>query len=521
MSKAGRRGQPLGLILGRGRTASERQAMGFMASHAKPSDELIAYSGDGHALTIAPTGAGKGVSCIVPNALLYPGPLIVFDPKGEAYAIARRQRERLGQKVVLLDPFGTTGDKSDTLNPLDLAEVIDPGRPEDAATSLATLLTGGQLSLKDPFWDISATALLSGLVTWLLADCETEDRRFSSLYDLFAEADMMYEFARMIDCSKVKHPAAVAEFVAFMNFPERETRPSVLATARQHVPMFGSNAVRAATDTTSFDLKALINGKPVSLFIIVPPTKLLSHRPIVRLWLGALILALAARQRMPKKRTLMLIDEAGQLGPMAPLIQTATLLRGVGVTLWTFFQSPAQLEATYGKEAMVLADNAGVIQLFQPRNGRMAQAYANLLGDVTPDAVMGLEDTEQLLLLEGGRSVRAGRISYLDDPLCAGLFAPNPMFYRASGKKPRSCRSKKGDTSDPEIVGYFRWDDSPCRIIRDERNRNDFRAECYDYGDGWYPVSFADVMQTGIRISRAECDELIELEARLAKGWPW
>ena len=111
---------------------------------------------------------------------------------------------------------------------------------------------------------------------------------------------------------------------------------------------------------------------------------------------------------------------------MPPLIQTATLLRSAGVTLWTFFQSPAQLEATYGGEAMVLVDNAGVVQLFAARNGRMAEAYARLLGDVAPEAVMALGRDEQLLLLEGGRSFRTRRINYLRDPLCAGLFDPHP-----------------------------------------------------------------------------------------------
>ena len=414
-----------GLLLGRGRAATRRP--GFHAEEEGGGNALITYGGDAHLLTIAPTGEGKGVGCVIPNALLYPGPLIVFDPKGEAYAVTKRRREALGQKVVLLDPFGASGGASaDGLNPLDLAGLIDPGRPEDAAASLATLLTGGQVSHKDPFWDVTAHAFLTGLLTWMLADCPPEERRFSRLYELFAEGDLPYQLATLLDSGVIRHPTAYAETAAFLGHPERETRPSVQSTTRQHLPLFGSAAVRSATDRTSFDLGDLVEGRPLSLFIIVPPTKLLSHRPVVRLWLGALILALAARRRMPARRTLMLIDEAAQLGPMPPLIQTATLLRSAGVTLWTFFQSPAQLEATYGGEAMVLVDNAGVVQLFAPRNGRMAEAYARLLGDVAPETVMGLARDEQLLLLEGGRSFRARRINYLHDPLCVGLFDPHP-----------------------------------------------------------------------------------------------
>jgi type IV secretion system protein VirD4 len=413
------------LTLGRG--VDVPPGPGFLAAPHGSKGDLVTYAGDGHCLTIAPTGGGKGVSSVIPNALLYPGPIIVFDPKGESVAVAKRRREQLGHEVVVLDPFGVTGEPSGAFNPLDLAETIDPGRPEDAAATLATLLTGGQVSHKDPFWDNTSTAFLSGLNTWLLAGCEPADRRYSYLFDLFADVDMVYRLASMLDNKIVRNPTAEAEIAAFLSLPERETRPSVQASARQHLAIFGSPAIRAATDRTSFDVQTLVDGGPVSLFIVIPPTKLLSHRSVVRLWLGALILALGARRRRPARRTLMLIDEAGQLGRMEPLLQTATLLRGCGVTLWTFFQSPAQIESIYGPDAMVLADNAGVIQLFAARNGRVAESYARLLGDVSPEAVMQLGPDEQLLLMDGGRSFRCRRINYLDDPLCRGLADPNPM----------------------------------------------------------------------------------------------
>jgi type IV secretory pathway TraG/TraD family ATPase VirD4 len=45
--------------------------------------EAIEYSGDSHLMTIAPTGAGKGRSVIIPTLLTYPGPIIVVDPKAK------------------------------------------------------------------------------------------------------------------------------------------------------------------------------------------------------------------------------------------------------------------------------------------------------------------------------------------------------------------------------------------------------------------------------------------------------
>lgn len=72
-------------------------------------------------MTIASTGAGKGVGCIIPALLRQKGPVVVIDPKGGNYAVTARAMREMGQQVVLLDPFKFTGvEKTDSLNPLDM-----------------------------------------------------------------------------------------------------------------------------------------------------------------------------------------------------------------------------------------------------------------------------------------------------------------------------------------------------------------------------------------------------------------
>ena len=51
---------------------------------------------ESHLVTIAPTGAGKGRSAIIPTCLNWKGGLIVIDPKGEAVATTARYRRQLG-----------------------------------------------------------------------------------------------------------------------------------------------------------------------------------------------------------------------------------------------------------------------------------------------------------------------------------------------------------------------------------------------------------------------------------------
>ncbi len=111
----------------------------------------------------------------------------------------------------------------------------------------------------------------------------------------------------------------------------------------------------------------------------------------------------------------MLIDEMGNLGRMDAFTTAATLLRGYGVRLATFWQSPAQLEC-YGPDAKTIIDNAGVIQLFGPRNFRMAQDFVNLVGGISAEQIMAMRPEEQLLLVEGGLPRVTRKVRYFQEP---------------------------------------------------------------------------------------------------------
>ncbi len=57
----------------------------------------LGWADDRHALTVAGTRAGKGVSLIIPNLLLYPGSVLAIDPKGELARVTGAQRGQAGQ----------------------------------------------------------------------------------------------------------------------------------------------------------------------------------------------------------------------------------------------------------------------------------------------------------------------------------------------------------------------------------------------------------------------------------------
>jgi type IV secretion system protein VirD4 len=188
--------------------------------------------------------------------------------------------------------------------------------------------------------------------------------------------------------------------------------------------LFDAPTIRNLTSSTSFDIADLIDGKPMSLYFVVPPFRLQAYAPVIRLWLSALMAAFSTRPVDHRRKTLLLIDEIGNLGRMDEFVTAATLMRGWGVTLWSFWQSFSQLHQ-YGHNAQVLADNAGVIQLFSPRNYRTAKEFCDLVGGITPEAVMALRPDEQLLLIEGGQPRVARKVQYFRDPEFSRLVTAN------------------------------------------------------------------------------------------------
>ncbi|WP_242225209.1 type IV secretory system conjugative DNA transfer family protein [Shinella zoogloeoides] len=58
---------------------------------------LLRFSSDGMVMVFAAMGAGKGLGVVIPSLLTYRGSMVVTDPKGENYAITRRQRARFGK----------------------------------------------------------------------------------------------------------------------------------------------------------------------------------------------------------------------------------------------------------------------------------------------------------------------------------------------------------------------------------------------------------------------------------------
>lgn len=417
-------------------TTRKNEPIGFVhRSFDKPKEQLSVDNSERHVLVAAPTGAGKGRSIIMPTLLSNDSPAVVIDIKGEAAAVTARKRMEMGHAVYMLDPFNQLTDKSDKLNPIDVIH-REPQFAEDNAYMLADMLPGGLLCTRDPFWDHNAQALNSGIVAHIATTPGLENRGFGELHEMLVADDCVYELAKLLDNQgKTMNRFAYKQIAAFLQHEGEKVRTSVRSTAQQHARIFAMPSVRDAFSETTIDLDALVAGKPMTIYIIIPPSKLESHAAILRLWLTTILALLSSRKHPPAKPTLLIVDEMAQLGPMPLLKQAVTLMRGYGVRCMLFIQSLSQLRGLYPQDHETITDNCGLIFAFGQARQKSCEQLAQLIGDTSANEIMGLDESKMIAKCgkEPARILR--KLDYLEDEKYEGQYDANPFHRRVRGIK--------------------------------------------------------------------------------------
>lgn len=407
-----------------------RRAIGFNFGDPEKSPSTgyvdpIQLAHEGHLITIAPTGTGKGIGCIVPALLRHDGPIIVIDPKGENVAITARRRRELGQQVVVLDPMGITDFDSGALNPLDIIDIESPTAGDDASAIVAGLWAGA-IDSRDRFWVSRAQHFVAGLILYLLSDCPPSQRNLASIRDLTGETISNPE--SMIERLRSSTYPEVRRIVSTVLIPARETVGGIMAFAQELTDFLRGPLIQKAIGKSSFSLDDITRGDPLSVYLVLPPHMLESHGRLLRLWVSTLITAITRRRTQPPRPTLFLLDEAAQLGTLSQLRQALTLLRGYGLQTWSFWQDVSQIRELYPRDWTTMVNNCRVLQCFGALNMNAAEDMAQLTGIGSGERVLDLAEHEMVLQLAGDEAVIARRPNYLTDPLFAGAYDPNPYY---------------------------------------------------------------------------------------------
>lgn len=410
---------PLGRIADHGRGSL---GFGTTADVAAPGN-LMTDDSDAGLVTIAGTGTGKGVSQVIPTALTYPGSMVIVDIKGEIAAVTARARREMGQKVVTLDPFGGS---PHSLNPM---EAIDPLSSDayDQAKRIAAMMRSGAVP-DDPFWEDVSEMIIAGTILFLATHIPQEERALPLLHRMWGVADHLEEMLTAMKSCDLHGGAMAAAARAYTEAPDK-TRSSILTTLRNQVGFMASPSAQRGLQGGWGLLKEIRDGRPMTIYLRVPPHMLSGHGRILRLWVATILTTVAERKVRPAIPDLFLVDEAATLGRLDELLTAASLLRGYGLRTWTFWQSIGQIEGLYGHRAREILDNAGTLSMFGASNAASARALENITG--YGGDILGMPRGEQILCRQGEEPVRAQKLDYRSDRAYRGLFDANPFHANA------------------------------------------------------------------------------------------
>ncbi|WP_341369201.1 type IV secretory system conjugative DNA transfer family protein [Yoonia sp. BS5-3] len=414
---------------------------------------FLRYDGKAHLMTLAPTRSGKGVGTIIPNLLKVQHSVIVIDPKGENARITGSTRAQMGPLYVL-DPFGISGHPSAAFNPLAELDPTSPDLGEDAAALADALVVDPPDQVQDAHWNEEAKAFITGLILWCVCHEPEADRTLGRLRELLTlPGDQFAEL--LVDMQDSDKAGGLIARAAnrHLSKADREAA-SVLSNAQRHTHFLDSPRMITVTQKSDFRFADLRDGI-ASVFVVLPPDRL----DVYARWLRLIVSqglqdivraaqsapeAVSGSETTHRPPTLFLLDEFASLGRLTAVERAMGLMAGYGVQLWPILQDLSQLKTLYGQSANTFMANSGVIQTFGVNDYETAKWLSLTIGQetrqfhtrssdgtkseglhardlLTPDEIMLLDPSLQILKVQGMSPLVAKKIVYYEDERFGGF----------------------------------------------------------------------------------------------------
>jgi type IV secretion system protein VirD4 len=394
-------------------------------------------------VTIAGARAGKTSTVLEPNLYLYPGSMVVLDPKGELAKRTAVIRAELGHQVYVLDPFGQSGVPSASFNVL---EELDPESTSiiDDVAAITQAIIVDEGDTRNKHWNDSARTLLQGIILFTLTLPREEQHLITvrqllnlthqGLIDALRSApngkldeDFYAENRAALESLLLTMAMAGEKFQGilaavgkrFLNTPPNE-RGSIFSTAAAQTDFLDSLPLRAISQRSQFPLRALAGDQPTTIYLCLPVGRMETHYRWLRMIVQQACTTLEKLGTYPrdKHRILFLMEEFPVLGHMDIMERAAAYFPGFGVTLWSIVQDITQLKRYYEKGWETFLGNAGVVQCFsnsdQATLDYMTARMENLIRPFELRTAFSRNENGQVLMFEGEQPLAAVRLTHAE-----------------------------------------------------------------------------------------------------------
>lgn len=369
----------------------------------------LRHNGNEHIIAFAPSGSGKGVGLVLPTLLSWAHSCVVYDIKGENYALTAGWRQREARNTVFKFSPVEMGVGAQ-FNPL---SEIRLGTPRDVsdAQNIAHMLTHPKGDSDDEdHWVESATSLLTGVILFACYSA-LKDGRVASLPEVaqvltrpgqsFSETlnemlltpldeDYAYDWRTVSGRQTAVHPV-VAEKAQEMLDKEEKELSGILSSAKVKLQLYSDPIVSSNIRRSDFTVNDLVNAEhPASLYLVVPPSDKDRLRPLTRLIFTMIVNRLTESMKFEdgrsmqtnRHRLLMLLDEFPTLGRMDSLVNSMGYTRGYGIKYYLIVQDKIQLNNVYGENELVFSGTHLRIA-YAPNNPETAELLSRMTGTMT------------------------------------------------------------------------------------------------------------------------------------------
>ena len=351
--------------------------------------EYLRHDGPEHVMAFAPTRSGKGVGLVVPTLLSWTQSVVIHDIKGENWQLTAGWRSRFSHCLL----FNPTDPKSARYNPL-LEVRKGPDEVRDVQ-NIADILVDPEGALeRRNHWEKTSHSLLVGVILHVLY--AEEEKTLARVASFLSDPKRSFEHtlrAMMATShlgtprSPVVHPVVASAAREVLNKSENE-RSGVLSTAMSFLGLYRDPTVAKTTAACDWRIADLVDApRPVSLYLVIPPSDISRTKPLVRLVLNQIGRRLTERlegdpSKSRKHKLLMMLDEFPALGRLDFFETALAFMAGYGIRAYLIAQSLNQISKAYGENNAIL-DNCHVRIAFSSNDERTAKRISDALGTAT------------------------------------------------------------------------------------------------------------------------------------------
>ncbi len=496
-------------------TARQIRRAGLFSEHGiilgKYKNRYLVLPGQTGVMLAAPPRSGKGVPCVIPNLLNWPGSVLVLDIKKENWALTAGYRS-LFSEVYLFDPFSADG-RTARWNPFTYVAEHPYLRIDDVQRIAAMLYQESPGT--DPFWIKSARALFVGIALYLFERRDYE-RAYNNdpahkepipevpvtigevLRQALAsdEEGFSKHWKRIIEgwaaLGKPLSPQCVSLIMDVVDLAT-QTASSVRKTFTSQLDLWLNPLLDLATSASDFDLRDL-RKKKMAIYLGIKPRDFERLQVVMNVFfqqaIGEQTAELPEINPELKYQLLVVLDEFTAVGRIPIMLNSIAFIPGYNVRPLTVIQTPSQLDEVYGQNGRkILLKTLAARIVFPPNDMEDARNISEELGYTTtksssrttpslmagskrgpstsvtdqrralmlPQEIKEMPADQQLLFVEHVLPVRCHKIKYFKDPIFKERLLPPP------GVEKHDVAKYSGARTDDH---FAMWQE---RINRDDR----------------------------------------------------